>query len=53
MAGGHGAPRSVLVLPFIIAAVLKSAQGSSTVAIMTTASMRLPLRAQVGLDTEV
>jgi len=43
----------VLVLPFIIAAVLKSAQGSSTVAIITTASMMLPLLAPFGLDTEI
>ena len=42
----------VLVLPFIIAAVLKSAQGSSTVAIITTASMMLPLLAPFGLNTE-
>ena len=43
----------VLVLPFIIAAMLKSAQGSSTVAIITTASMMLPLLAPFGLDTEI
>lgn len=43
----------VLVLPFIIAAMLKSAQGSSTVAIITTASMMLPLLAPFGLDTEL
>lgn len=43
----------VLVLPFTIAAVLKSAQGSSTVAIITTASMMLPLLAPFGLDTEL
>ena len=43
----------VLALPFIIAAVLKSAQGSSTVAIITTASMMLPLLAPFGLDTEL
>jgi GntP family gluconate:H+ symporter len=43
----------VLVLPFTMAAVLKSAQGSSTVAIITTASMMLPLLAPFGLDTEL
>lgn len=43
----------VLALPFTIAAVLKSAQGSSTVAIITTASMMLPLLAPFGLDTEL
>lgn len=43
----------VLALPFTIAAVLKSAQGSSTVAIITTASMMLPLLAPFGLDAEL
>ena len=43
----------VLALPFTMAAVLKSAQGSSTVAIITTASMMLPLLAPFGLDTEL
>ncbi len=43
----------VLALPFTMAAVLKSAQGSSTVAIITTASMMLPLLAPFGLDTEI
>lgn len=43
----------VLALPFIMAAILKSAQGSSTVAIITTASMMLPLLAPFGLDTEI
>ena len=42
----------VLALPFTMAAVLKSAQGSSTVAIITTASMMLPLLAPFGLNTE-
>ncbi|QEG33184.1 GntP family permease [Bythopirellula goksoeyrii] len=32
-----------IALPFLIAAVLKSAQGSSTVAIITTAAIMLPL----------
>lgn len=43
----------VLALPFAVAAVLKSAQGSSTVAIITTASMMLPLLTPFGLDTEL
>lgn len=43
----------VLALPFTMAAALKSAQGSSTVAIITTASMMLPLLAPFGLDTEL
>jgi len=38
-----------IFLPFIIAAVLKSAQGSSTVAIITTAALVSPLLAPMGL----
>jgi len=37
-------------LPFLIAAALKTAQGSSTVAMITTASLIAPLTAQLGLD---
>jgi gluconate:H+ symporter, GntP family len=40
-------------LPFILAAALKSAQGSSTVAIITTASIIAPLMASLGFDTPV
>ena len=42
-----------LWLPFLVAAALKSAQGSSTVAIITTASLMLPLLESLGLDGEV
>jgi GntP family gluconate:H+ symporter len=38
-------------LPFIIAAALKTAQGSSTVAIITTASIIAPLMQHLGFDT--
>jgi len=38
-------------LPFIIAAALKTAQGSSTVAIITTAGIVAPLLGALGLDT--
>jgi len=38
-------------LPFIVAAVIKSAQGSSTVAIITTASLMAPLMGSLGLTT--
>lgn len=38
-----------LLLPFIIAAVLKSAQGSSTVSIITTAAIIAPLLESFGL----
>ncbi len=41
-----------LVVPFLIAAVLKTAQGSSTVAIITTASFVAPMISLLGLDSE-
>lgn len=41
-----------LVVPFLIAAVMKTAQGSSTVAIITTASFVAPMLSMLGLDTE-
>ncbi len=40
-----------LLLPFIIAAVLKTAQGSSTVAIITTAAIIAPILESFGLDS--
>lgn len=40
-----------IFFPFIIAAILKSAQGSSTVAITTTAGIMAPLLAPLGMDT--
>ena len=39
-----------ILLPFLIAAALKTALGSSTVAIITTASIVLPLLPALGLD---
>lgn len=42
-----------LVLPFLVAAILKSAQGSSTVAIITTATMMLPMLGGLGLDSDL
>ncbi len=39
-------------LPFIIAAALKTAQGSSTVAIITTASLVAPMMGVLGFETE-
>ncbi|WP_160715288.1 GntP family permease [Chitinophaga solisilvae] len=41
-----------LLLPFLITAILKTAQGSSTVAIITAASIVQPLLLSLGLDTE-
>ncbi len=40
-----------IFFPFILAAILKTAQGSSTVAITTTAGIVAPLMATMGLDT--
>ncbi len=42
-----------LWLPFIVAACIKSAQGSSTVALTTTASIIAPLMLVLGMDTEI
>ena len=42
-----------LILPFGIAALLKTAQGSSTVAIITTASIIFPVLEQLGLTSEL
>jgi GntP family gluconate:H+ symporter len=41
-----------LLVPFIIAVILKTAQGSSTVAIITTASLLAPMIPVLGLDSE-
>jgi GntP family gluconate:H+ symporter len=40
-------------LPFIIAATIKSAQGSSTVALITTSSIIFPLLPSLGYDSEI
>lgn len=39
-----------LFFPFIVAAILKTAQGSSSVSIITTATMVLPILPSLGLD---
>jgi len=41
-----------LVVPFLIAVLMKTAQGSSTVAIITTASFVAPMLSMLGLDSE-
>jgi len=41
-----------LLVPFLIAAMMKTAQGSSTVAIITTASFILPMLEILGLGSE-
>jgi len=40
-------------MPFIIAAAIKSAQGSSTVAMITTASLMAPLMSSLGFETGI
>ncbi len=41
-----------LAVPFLIASILKTAQGSSTVAIITSASFVTPMLPALGLDSE-
>ncbi|GLR19951.1 GntP family permease [Portibacter lacus] len=40
-----------IFLPFILAAAIKSAQGSSTVALITTASIMMPMMESLGFDS--
>jgi GntP family gluconate:H+ symporter len=40
-------------MPFVVAAALKSAQGSTTVALVTTSALVAPLLGQLGLDSEM
>lgn len=42
-----------LWLPFIVAASIRAAQGSATVAIVTTAALLSPMLGDLGLDTEL
>lgn len=42
-----------IFFPFLLTAVLKTAQGSSTVAIITASSIILPLLSSLGLDSEM
>jgi len=46
-------PELGLLIPFLIAAILKSAQGSSTVAIITASAMVFPMLATLGLDSDL
>ncbi len=41
-----------LTVPFLIATIMKTAQGSSTVAIITTASFVVPMLPSLGLESE-
>ena len=40
-------------LPFILSAAIKTAQGSSTVALITTASIMMPMMNSLGFETEI
>ncbi|MCL2840648.1 MAG: GntP family permease [Defluviitaleaceae bacterium] len=42
-----------LFFPFIVSAIIKTAQGSSTVAMITTAGIMMPLMATLGLDSSI
>lgn len=42
-----------LFMPYVVAAALKSAQGSTTVALITTSALVAPILPQLGLDSEM
>ena len=42
-----------IFLPFVIAAALKTAQGSSTVALVTTSALVAPMLGSLGFDSEI
>lgn len=42
-----------VAVPFIVSAALKTAQGSSTVAMVTTSAMMLPLLPSLGLGSDI
>ena len=42
-----------IILPFLLATAIKTAQGSSTVALITTASILAPLMSNLGFTTEL
>jgi GntP family gluconate:H+ symporter len=42
-----------IFIPFLVAAFLKTAQGSSTVAIITAAAILVPLTGSLGFDTDI
>ncbi len=42
-----------IFMPFVVSAALKTAQGSTTVALVTTSAMVAPLMSQIGLDSEL
>lgn len=42
-----------IFLPFVLAAAIKTAQGSSTVALVTAASIIMPMMTSLGFETEI
>ena len=46
-------PQFGIILPFLVSAALKTTQGSSTVAIITTSSIFFPLLPILGMDNEL
>src|SRR5690606_18977616 len=42
-----------IFMPYVVAAALKSAQGSTTVSLITTSALVAPLLPQLGLDSEM
>lgn len=53
LAGNSMVGNMGLFFPFLVAAVLKTAQGSSSVAIITAATMILPMLPSLGLDHDM
>ncbi|MGJ7029608.1 GntP family permease [Niabella hirudinis] len=52
LAAMQGVKAMGIFFPFLVAVILKTAQGSSTVAVLTAASIVLPFLPGLGLDTE-
>ena len=48
----HLSTFSLLLIPFLLTVLFKTAQGSSTVAIISSTSIILPLLPSLGLDSE-
>jgi GntP family gluconate:H+ symporter len=52
--GGHLSALGIgIFMPFLLAAALKTAQGSSTVALVATSALVAPLLGDLGLDSEI
>ncbi len=53
MANGLSGANLGIWLPFLLCAAIKTAQGSSTVALITTASIVAPMLPGMGFDSEI